>query len=318
MLFRSTRNIPRKLRVLSSFADPFRRTTKVELGCKLTYLSDLQEPVDWTAFDDPANTSFTSADAEIVTVPIHASSVMDKCLTELGLTASSNPLTNKFSIDAFDFSAGYVSVLSDLLVSESYCAYLDANEVLQIFALDEEGGTGPVIDSTKIIDIGSIGVGQLPGESVTVSYSTLKLKQPDNTLGNNAPLWETVEESNLRDVVITYTSSKSGGQSYRTYKVVDSSESTTTYKDFYIKTLLPNTGSIKIVSGFEKVRKVEQRQTIERTGSVTIEGSLASNYLANGINYSSSDVYKVITENYTYDEYGNERSEEHTSELQSH
>ena len=38
-----TRNIPRKLRVLSSFADPFRRTTKVELGCKLTYLSDLQE-----------------------------------------------------------------------------------------------------------------------------------------------------------------------------------------------------------------------------------------------------------------------------------
>jgi hypothetical protein len=305
-----TRSIPRKLRVLSSFADPFRRTTKVELGCKLTYLSDLQEPIDWTAFDDPANTGFTSADAEIVTVPIHAASVMDKCLTELGLTANSNPLTNKFSIEAFDFSAGYVSVLSDLLVSESNCAYLDANEVLQVFSLDQEGGTGPVIDNAKIIDLGSIGVGQLPGEAVTVSYSTLKLKQPDSNLGNggadNGPLWETVEETNRRDVVITYTRTSDGTQSYRTYSVLDSTESTTTYKDFNIKTLVPGTGNIKIISGFEKIRKVERRQTIEGTGSVTIEGSLASNYLANGVTYSSSDVYKATTETFTYDEYGNE------------
>ena len=101
-----TRAIPRKLRVLSSFADPFRRTTSIELGCRLTYLSDLQEPIDWTAFDDPGNAGFTQSDAEIVTLPIRASSVMDKCLTELGITASSSPLTNKFSIPSFDFGAG--------------------------------------------------------------------------------------------------------------------------------------------------------------------------------------------------------------------
>lgn len=184
-----TRTVPRKLRVLSSFADPFRRTTKVELGCKLTYLQDLQEPVNWKAFDDPANASYTAADTQIITIPIHASSIMDQCLTKLGITASGNPLSNKFSITNFDFSPGYVQVLSDLLVSESYCGYLDTNEVLQIVALSREDGTCPVIDQQKIIDLAPIGVGQLPGEAVTVSYSTLKLNNPDTT----NRLWESEE-----------------------------------------------------------------------------------------------------------------------------
>ena len=183
-----TRSIPRKLRVLSSFADPFRRTTKVELGCKLTYLSDLKEPIDWSAFDDPENASYDANDARIVTLPLHASSVMNKCLSELDITASSNPLTNKFSIAEFDFSAGYVQVLSDLLVSESYCGYLDTNEVLQVFNLDQDAGTGPVFTSADIVDLAPIGVGQLPGEAVTVSFSTLKLKDPDST-GNSSDPW---------------------------------------------------------------------------------------------------------------------------------
>ena len=34
----SSGKIPRSLLVLSSFADPFRQTTEVSLGCKLTYL----------------------------------------------------------------------------------------------------------------------------------------------------------------------------------------------------------------------------------------------------------------------------------------
>ncbi len=174
-----TRSIPRKLRVLSSFADPFRRTTKVELGCKLTYLSDLKELVDWDAFDDPENEDYTEEDDKIITVPIHASSIMTECLSQLGITASSNPLTNKFSIAEFDFSPGYVQVLSDLLVSESYFGYLDFDEVLQIVNLNQAGGTGPVISGADIVDLGPIGVGQLPGEAVTVSYSTLKLKEPD-------------------------------------------------------------------------------------------------------------------------------------------
>jgi hypothetical protein len=174
------RSIPRKLRVLSSFADPFRRTTKVELGCKLTYLSDLREPISWDAFDDPENAGYNADDQRIVTLPISAASAMSKCLFELGITASSIPLTNFFSIPRFDFSAGYVDVLSDLLVSESYFGYLDTDEVLQVVPLDQEAGTGPVYTGADIVDLGPIGTGPLPGEAVTVSYSTLKLKNPED------------------------------------------------------------------------------------------------------------------------------------------
>ncbi len=41
----TTYTLPRVLRVLSSFADPFRRTTTVQLGCKLTYLENRKPPV---------------------------------------------------------------------------------------------------------------------------------------------------------------------------------------------------------------------------------------------------------------------------------
>jgi hypothetical protein len=202
------RSIPRKLRVMSSFADPFRRTTTVELGCKLTYLSDLKEPIDWTAFDDPQNSGYVANDALIVTLPLYASSVMNKCLSELGITASSNPLTNKFSIAEFDFGAGYVPVLSDLLVSESYCGYLDTNEVLQVFNLDQDAGTGPVFTGSDIVDLGPIGVGQLPGEAVTVSYSTLKLKNPDSTNNSSDPWIYTVSRGVQQSIKVatgTYT-----------------------------------------------------------------------------------------------------------------
>lgn len=175
-----TRFIPRKLRVLSSFADPYRRTTQVELGCKLTYLSELKDQIDWDAFDDPENGDMVEEDSRIITVPIRASSIMNKCLEELGITASDNPLTNNFSIATFSFDSGYTSILSDLLLSESYCGYLDENEVLQIFSLTEDGLTGPVLSDSDIIDLGPIGVGQLPGEAVTVTYSSLKLKQPED------------------------------------------------------------------------------------------------------------------------------------------
>jgi hypothetical protein len=178
--------------VLSSFADPFRRTTTVELGCKLTYLQDLTDPINWSAFDDPRNTEFENDDQAIVVIPISAVSIAEKCLQELGLRSfpSTPPLTNSFSIPSFDFSSGYVNILSDLLVSESYCGYLDTNEVLQIFSLDQLGGTGPLIAEANLIDVGSIGVGDLPGDAVTVSYNTLKLRNPDPEDANNLELGE--------------------------------------------------------------------------------------------------------------------------------
>ena len=285
-----TRQVPRKLRVLSSFADPFRRTTKVELGCKLTYLSDLQEPVDWTAYDDEDNAGFTEADAQIITIPIRAKSVMNKCLTELGITASSNPLTNKFSIEKFDLGAGYVSVLSDLLVSESYCGYLNTSEVLQVFSLDQKGGTGPVIDSTKLIDLGSIGVGQLPGEAVVVSYSSLKLNA--GIEDPNAADWDTVTASKEHTVTIPYTDT-AGTQQFKQYSVLDTDQVSTTYQ--------------QIVKPSGEVVKVPlSRRSIATTGSVRLVGSLVTDYLKNGMSYFNQEITTDTSEFFYYDDWGNE------------
>lgn len=195
------RQINRSLRVLSSFADPFKRTTSVKLGCKLTYLQDLKEPINWTALDDPANT-LTAEDARIITLPIRAQAIAEQCLTKLGITGSLS-LTNQFSVASFDLGGGYVDVLGRLLESECLCGWLNASDVLQVFSLDQAGGTGPVIDSTQLIDLSEIGSGQLPGEAVTVSYSTVKLRPGVTTTADAVERrnWERSESIGLPTLV---------------------------------------------------------------------------------------------------------------------
>jgi len=196
--FSYTRNgvttaIPRKLRVLSSFADPFRRTTKVELGCKLTYLESLGPKPSALDPDEDRPATETGRrqqclngyieypkenneeDGSVIPVPISASGIMAKCLGALGISASGNPLTNRFMIDEFDFSSGYVQVLSDLLLSEGYFGYLDATETLQVISLHDASTTGPRITKDDVVDINGIGVGELPGEAVYVRYQSLRL-----------------------------------------------------------------------------------------------------------------------------------------------
>jgi hypothetical protein len=174
-----TTNIPRKMRVLSRFADPYRRTTQVELGCKLTYMAAVKEPVLWRWLNDPENSTLTTADSDIIVIPIRAYSIAVRCLYGIGISlapGSSLPLTNEFSIKYFDYSSGYVGILSDLLVSESYCGYLNFNEQLVVIPLTESGGTGPVLTEDEIIDIRSINVGEIPGDVVYVNYNTQVLK----------------------------------------------------------------------------------------------------------------------------------------------
>lgn len=175
-----TRSIPRKVRVLSSFADPFRGTTQVELGCKLTYLENLAEQDSIGPKDDPANDSLLESDYDFISPPISASAAMSTCLTKLGITAASDPLTNKFCVAKFDFTGGYVEVLSNLLLSECYLGYLDYNEILQLISTNQEGGTGPVYSSSSIIELSPIGVGERYSDNVAVNFSTRKLRQPLN------------------------------------------------------------------------------------------------------------------------------------------
>lgn len=295
----TTTSIPRKLRVLSSFADPFRRTTEVELGCKLTYLQDLQEKVDWTAFDDPGNAAFSAADEDYVTIPISASSVMTKCLTALGISASSNPLTNYFSVAKYDLSPGYVSVLNDLLVSESYCGYLDASEVLQVFALDQAGGTGPVLDQSKLIELGPIGVGQLPGEAVTVSYSYQRLKRSPAPEQPAAPSVQTSTSSSRNTLLLSYTNPQ-GQQVSRAYNNYQATTTTTRY-------------GLLVTAAGETVNVVTSRVTEIVSSAASALGGYFSALLAVGIEPNNPNIVKRTIEVYEYDRNGDEVLRETTT-----
>jgi hypothetical protein len=323
-----TRSVPRKLRVLSSFADPYRRTTKVELGCKLTYLQDLKDPIKWNAFNDPENEEFDENDARIAVIPIYASSVANECLTKLSLSASGLALTNRFSIDEFDFSPGYVQILSDLLVSESYCGYLDYLEVLRVFSLNSAGGSGPAFDSTKVIDVGPIGVGELAGDSVVVSYNTLKLKAPEGEEVVCRDADEELESTWGNDLT---TSASEGRTTYayklfnegptinKAYSWLESAEEKTTYTlyNVYESGRLRSTTAIQAtptqsdpVDGpvIERRNIVSSRTILQRTGSAAIAGGYAQQSLSNGFDFNNFDVYKRTTETFTYDNYGNETS----------
>lgn len=311
-----TRAVPRKLRVLSYFADPYRRITTVEIGCKLTYLQDLKDPIKWTALNDPENEGITEEESQIVTFPIYASSVMGQCLNALGISASSNPLTNKFSIAEFDFGSGYVSTLSDLLVSESYCGYLDYTEKLQIVNLAAPENSGPSVGVTNLIDVGPIGVGELAGDAVTVSYSSLQLKVPDDTevaerpddeesptkvSGSTSSGWgtdvATTRSTSIAIIAYEATLIGAGGEQIvegrtATYNTVTSVSEQTSY------------GS-KIFNG-ETRNVVIRRQINESVSAAAIAGNILGTYLSKGASGGSFQVNSTTIENFQYDNKGNE------------
>jgi hypothetical protein len=308
-----TRNVPRKLRVLSSFADPFRRTTKVELGCKLTYLADLKDPIKWDALNDPLNSDITEAETQIVTFPIHASSIANECLRALGITASSNPLTNKFSIPEFDFGTGYVQTLSDLLVSESFVGYLDFTERLQIINLASLSSSGPSFGTSRLIDVGPIGVGDLAGDAVTVSYSTLKLKIPDDTevaqrddtdpaptptpIASGFTGWNTAvsRTRNTSSVVIPYED-QAGISRFATYAIANDVTEETQYRNITVKT----------ENGNEQRNVVNQRTLVESNSAAAVAGGVVTQYLSNGFAFGNFNVASRTIEKFSYDVKGNE------------
>ena len=213
--------IPRTLRVLSSFADPFRGTTTVQLGDKLVYLANLrgkkaeEEEPDGNNGPDPATYpssdfdydalnacylpkagakpfNFSTPDAaskltvreEYALAPaevmgrapmgIYASSVLSKCCMALGIGLTGQSLTNVFQ-DDFDLSSGYVSVIDQLLSSESLFGYLTESETLQIVSIDGYG-SGPLITTDELIDLSGINQGILPGQTVSVTFNYKRLK----------------------------------------------------------------------------------------------------------------------------------------------
>ena len=203
----STYTIPRVLRVLSSFADPFRRTTTVQLGCKLTYLENRKPPVE----DPNAKDEHSDVPCKVflkAMLPISADYVFQQCLDALELDSASIPLTNKYSVEEFDLSPGFIQVMGDLLQSEGYVGYLDSSETLQFLDLTEDSAAGPVITPAEVVDLGPIGVGDLPGESVVVRFNSLRLLPPDELYGDDflKRSWEIEEVFGApSEVSVSYT-----------------------------------------------------------------------------------------------------------------
>lgn len=176
---------PRALRVLGAFADPFRRQTTIQLGCAITLRENLapQGGEESTAdtWNDPANgNTICTAFAGGGTISISAAYIAEVCATKLGInTTGFEFLTNWFTVEQFDLTPGYAQVLGDLLVSESYVGFLDASETLQVRSLLDLTGAYTVIRQNRVIDIGPINSGEIPGDTITTSYNYNRYKIPE-------------------------------------------------------------------------------------------------------------------------------------------
>lgn len=230
--------LPRKLRVMSSFADPFRAITTVQIGCKLTQFEDVTPNIKIKnqainifaassgTSDDPTVTASISADVaageylvtriaqrraatggvfvastliptveaereailkeythlnRYVSFPLSAARIVEYLCSYMKITlAAAVPLTNRYvAVKEFDLRNGILPLLSDLLISENYFGYINEREQLAIRSLEGDAGVGPVFDISNIIDLRAIGVGNRPGETVIVNYSTARRLKPD-------------------------------------------------------------------------------------------------------------------------------------------
>jgi hypothetical protein len=199
---KATQTIPKKFRVLSSFADPLanngRGQTTVELGCLLTYMEDAAEPTELKSRDDDelGNESQSDEDFDAIGASVSARFAFKQCANAIGVSFNfrDGALESTFRVDTIDLKVGYISVMSDLLVSESMVGELDANEVLQIRRLTEASGeAGKLLNTSNILSIAPLNAGELPGENVAVEYSSWRLKEPDSDEGLNSPWEKTIQ-----------------------------------------------------------------------------------------------------------------------------
>jgi hypothetical protein len=207
------------------------------------------------------------------------------------------PLTNKFSIAEFDFGGGYVSTLSDLLVSESYVGYLTFEENLKIINLASLSEAGPVLSDTRLIDLGPIGVGDLAGDAVTVSYSTLKLKSPDDTevdTGDREITWAQSTTTNTTSVVISYTGQE-GQQKTAVYSANEFTQETSDYAEIQTEQEDGSVGTTNVVT----------RRTLKSLKTAAaVAGGIVSEYLSNNLGFGNFVTTEFTADNFQYDSKG--------------
>jgi hypothetical protein len=186
--------LPRVMRVLSSFADPYRNTTDISMGCLLSLLDQLKPPP--TTFENEVV-------IDISIPPVSAATLANWVCTQIGLAHGTFPLTNTYALNRLTPDNGFIALLSDLLVSESFVGYLDETETLRFIDLSSGSTFGPLLSNQEVIDVGAIGAGQLPAQSVVVNYSSLRFKPPDPFAYNRD--WELDESLLGATYTVAYT-----------------------------------------------------------------------------------------------------------------
>jgi len=178
--------IPRALRVLSSFADPFRRVTTVSVGCKLTMLENFRENKKKLAAEDAENAAIPCEEYGKIPVNISFKFIAEECLKALKIDAA-EPLSliGSIAVDSFNFDDGYVQILGSILQSQSKIGYLNAAENLKVIDLLDGKGKSVVLDEDDLIDVAPVRSGDIPPEIVRVDYAYNRLSPPDKSAAND-------------------------------------------------------------------------------------------------------------------------------------
>jgi hypothetical protein len=174
--------LPLRLRVLSSFANPLGgKTTAVSVGCDLAYFEDRKRPPTSLATRQ-ANPDTPEAVWRAAAPAISAAWLVGQILTALGITAAGAcPLTNHYTRQEFDMTAGYVEELGKLAHSEGYAVRMNPAGLLEFINKAPQGLAASVLlTEADLIDLNPINTGDLPGDAVYAKYTNLKLKAPDD------------------------------------------------------------------------------------------------------------------------------------------
>lgn len=169
---------PRRVRVKRATADPYRRTTKIDVGCRLAIAEDIVSPtaVYPQTRTDPGFIANRSAEGYVAAYPpISAVSVLLHCLSKTGITLSPGArlLQFKFLQKEIDLSPGYISIVNDLIKSESCYGYLDQQERLAIAKVNlTVGQAAAVLRDADLIDLSPIEGAEEPKDQVNVAFST--------------------------------------------------------------------------------------------------------------------------------------------------
>ena len=178
--------VPRRLRVLSSFADPLERTTTVSVGCLLALFENRRPPVE-NPTEVEENTDVPDVVRRVAATSMSAAWVIGRILTGLGITAASVvPFNFHRVVDEWDLSAGYVEELGRICDSARHFCRINEAEQLEFISKDEsDNGPAPLLTAAEILSLQPVNVGELPGDAIYAKFTSHKLVPPDPDLSES-------------------------------------------------------------------------------------------------------------------------------------